>query len=148
MLVAVFTKVWLAKCTEEAGVYFAGLSGFKDIIVNQVKRILAVCLLTVLAAAIGGTVSLRAQIAEIPESRRKVRTLVKPQYPELAKKLSLSGLVKIEVTIGADGKVKRTHIVGGHPVLATEAEKAAMQSEFEPGPKETTEVIEFKFSAQ
>jgi len=93
LLVAVFTKVWLAKCTEEAGVYFAGLSGFKDIIVNQVKRILAVCLLTVLAAAIGGTVSLRAQIAEIPESRRKVRTLVKPQYPELAKKLSLSGLV-------------------------------------------------------
>ena len=115
---------------------------------NQVKRILAVCLLTVLAAAIGGTVSLRAQIAEIPESRRKVRTLVKPQYPELAKKLSLSGLVKIEVTIGTDGKVKRTHIVGGHPVLATEAERAAMQSEFEPGPKETTEVIEFKFSAQ
>jgi TonB family protein len=105
-------------------------------------------LLTVLAAAIGGTVSLRAQIAEIPESRRKVRVLVKPQYPELAKKLSLSGLVKIEVTIGADGKVKRTRIVGGHPVLATEAEKAAMQSEFEPGPKETTEVIEFKFSAQ
>jgi TonB family protein len=116
--------------------------------VNQAKRLLAVCLLAVLAAAIGGTVSLRAQIAEIPESRRKVRVLVKPQYPELAKKLSLSGLVKIEVTIGADGKVKRTRIVGGHPVLATEAEKAAMQSEFEPGPKETTEVIEFKFSQQ
>jgi TonB family protein len=116
--------------------------------VNQAKRILAVCLLAVLAAAIGGTVSLRAQIAEIPESRRKVRVLVKPQYPELAKKLSLTGLVKIEVTIGPDGKVKRTHIVGGHPVLATEAEKAAMQSEFEPGPKETTEIIEFKFTAQ
>ncbi len=115
---------------------------------NQVKRLLAVCLLAVLAAAIGGTVSSRAQIAEIPESRRKVRVLAKPQYPELAKKLSLSGLVKIEVTIGPDGKVKRTHIVGGHPVLATEAEKAAMQSEFEPGPKETTEVIEFKFSQQ
>jgi len=131
-----------------AGIYFAGHFGFKDMIVTKAKRILAVCLLAVLAAAIGGTVSLRAQIAEIPESRRKVRVLVKPQYPELAKKLSLSGLVKIEVTIGPDGKVKRTHIVGGHPVLATEAEKAAMQSEFEPGPKETTEVIEFKFSQQ
>jgi TonB family protein len=130
------------------GVYFAGLSGFKDIIVNQANRILAVCLLVILATAIGGTVSLRAQIAELPESKRKVRVLVKPQYPELAKKLSLAGLVKIEVTIGPDGKVKRTHIVGGHPVLATEAEKAAMQSEFEPGPKETTEIIEFKFTAQ
>jgi len=116
--------------------------------VNQANRILAVCLLVILATAIGGTVSLRAQIAELPESKRKVRVLVKPQYPELAKKLSLAGLVKIEVTIGPDGKVKRTHIVGGHPVLATEAEKAAMQSEFEPGPKETTEIIEFKFTAQ
>ncbi len=115
---------------------------------NQVKRILAVCLLATLATAVSGTVSLRAQIAELPESKRKVKVLVKPQYPDLAKKLSLSGLVKIEVTIGPDGKVKRTHIVGGHPVLATEAEKAAFQSEFEPGPKETTEIIEFKFIAQ
>jgi len=116
--------------------------------VRQVKPILVACLLAVLAAANGGGVSLRAQIAELPETKRKVRMLVKPQYPELAKKLSLSGLVKIEVTIAPDGKVKRTHIVGGHPVLATEAEKAASQSEFEPGPKETTEIIEFKFSSQ
>ena len=148
MAAAVYSRVWLAKCKQKLGVYFAGLSGFKDIIVNQVKRILAVCLLATLATAVIGTVSLRAQIAELPESKRKVKVLVKPQYPDLAKKLSLSGLVKIEVTIGPDGKVKRTHIVGGHPVLATEAEKAASQSEFEPGPKETTEIIEFKFVAQ
>jgi TonB family protein len=120
----------------------------KEIIVREVKRILVVCLLAVLAIASGGGISLRAQIAELPETKRKVSVLVKPQYPELAKKLSLSGLVKIEITIGPDGKVKRTHIVGGHPVLATEAEKAALQSEFEPGPKETTEIIEFKFSSQ
>lgn len=106
------------------------------------------CLLGALVAGSGGTISLRAQIGDLPETKRKVKVLAKPQYPELAKKLNLSGLVKIEVTIGADGKVKRTHIVGGHPVLATEAEKAAAQSEFEPGPKETMEVIEFKFSPQ
>jgi TonB family protein len=130
-----------------ARVYFAGLCGCQDIIVREVKRILVVGLLAV-AAACGGGISLRAQIAELPATKRKVRVLAKPQYPELAKKLNLSGLVKIEVTIGPDGKVKRTHIVGGHPVLATEAEKAALQSEFEPGPKETTEVIEFKFSSR
>jgi len=132
----------------EVGIYFAGHFGFKDMIVTKAKRILAVCLLAVLGTASGATVCLRAQIAELPETKRKVRMLVKPQYTELAKKLNLSGLVKIEVTIGPDGKVKRTHIVGGHPVLASEAEKAAMQSEFEPGPKETTEIIEFKFSTQ
>jgi TonB family protein len=141
-----FLRVWLAKCNLKPGVYFAGRSGFKDMIVNQVKRIIVVCLLAVLAVAIGGRVSLRAQM--LPESKRKVRMLAKPQYPELARKLNLSGVVKIEVAIGMDGKVKRAHIVGGHPVLAAEAERAALQSEFEPGPKETTEMIEFKFSPQ
>jgi len=94
-----------------------------------------------------GAASLRAQSEEAPGSKRRVKFLGKPQYPELAKKLNLAGTVKIEVTVGADGKVKRTRVVGGHPVLATEAEKAAMQSEFEPGPKETTEIIEFKFGS-
>ena len=115
---------------------------------KRAKGILALCLLAVVAAASLGTVSLRAQDPEIAGSKRKVKSLGKPQYPDLARKLNLAGVVKVEVTIGTDGKVKRTHVVGGHPVLATEAERAAMQSEFEPGPKETTEVIEFKFGPQ
>lgn len=114
--------------------------------VTRAKGILALCLLAGVAAAIGGKGSLRAQVGDSSESRRKVRVLAKPQYPELAKKLNLTGVVKVEIIIGTDGKVKRTHVVGGHPVLATEAERAAMQSEFEPGPKETTEVLEFKFN--
>ena len=122
--------------------------GFKDMRVTKAKRILAVCLLAVLGVGSGVALSTRAQEGDAPGSKRKVRVMGKPQYPELAKKLNLTGVVKIEVTIGADGKVKRTHVVGGHPVLATEAERAAMQSEFEPGPKETSEVIEFKFGPQ
>jgi TonB family protein len=132
----------------ETGIYFAGHFGFKDMIVTKAKRILAVCLLAVLGIGSGVALSIRAQEGDAPGSKRKVRVIGKPQYPELAKKLNLTGVVKIEVTIGVDGKVKRTHVVGGHPVLATEAERAAMQSEFEPGPKETTEVIEFRFGPQ
>ena len=131
-----------------AGIYFAGRFGFKDMRVTKAKRILAVCLLAVLSVGSGVALSTRAQEGDAPGSKRKVRVMGKPQYPELAKKLNLTGVVKIEVTVGADGKVKRTHVVGGHPVLATEAERAAMQSEFEPGPKETSEVIEFKFGPQ
>jgi TonB family protein len=130
------------------GIYFAGCFGLKDMRVTKAKRILAVCLLAVLGVGSGLALSLRAQEGEAPGSKRKVRVMGKPQYPELAKKLNLTGVVKIEVTIGADGKVKRTHVVGGHPVLAPEAEKAALQSEFEPGPRETSEVIEFKFGSQ
>jgi TonB family protein len=107
-----------------------------------------VCLGVALASASIETVRLRAQSEEAPGSKRKVRSLGKPQYPDLAKRMNLSGAVKVEVVVGADGKVKRTRVLGGHPVFVPEAEKAAMQSEFEPGPKETVEVIEFKFAAQ
>jgi TonB family protein len=114
--------------------------------VREVSRKIVVCLLAMSAMAIGHTARLHAQTADTPETKRKAKYMEKPVYPELARKLNLTGIVKVEVTIGADGKVKRTHVVGGHPVLASEAERAAMQSEFEPGPKETTEVIEFKFT--
>jgi protein TonB len=87
----------------------------------------------------------RAQSNSPVEAKRQVKHLVSPQYPELAKKLNLSGTVRIEVTIGPDGTVKRSRILGGHPLLAAEAEHAAQKSTFEPGPHETTETIEFKF---
>lgn len=95
----------------------------------------------VLALASGG-LRLHAQSSE---TKRQLKHMVTPQYPELAKKLNLSGTVRIEVTIGPDGIVKRSRILGGHPVLAAEAEHAADKCTFEPGPKETTETIEFKF---
>jgi TonB family protein len=116
--------------------------------VKASKGLLLVCLGVTLASGSVEAIRVRAQSEEAPGSKRRVRSLGKPQYSDLAKRLNLSGTVKVEVTVGADGKVKRTRVLGGHPVLAAEAEKAAMQSEFEPGPKETTEVIEFKFAGQ
>ncbi|HYL62328.1 MAG TPA: TonB family protein [Candidatus Methylomirabilis sp.] len=111
----------------------------------EVKRRIAVCLLAAGALVSAAPHSMRAQ-SDSSEVRRKVKSLGRPTYPDLARKLNLTGAVKVEVVIGADGRVKRTRVLGGHPVLAAEAEKAAQQSEFEPGPKETTEVIEFKFN--
>ena len=46
------------------------------------------------------------------------RTKCSPQYPELAKKMNLSGTVKIEVVVAPNGTVKEARVVGGHPVLA------------------------------
>jgi TonB family protein len=88
-----------------------------------------------------------AQSSQI-EDKRPVKRLVQPIVPEFATKLNLTGAVKIEVTIAPDGTVKSTRIIGGHPVLASAAENAAQKSTFQPGPKETVEVIEFKFSGK
>lgn len=113
--------------------------------IKEVKRRIVVCLLAGSALVVAGALTVRGQ-SDLSGAKRRVKVLGKPIYPDLARKLSLSGVVRVEVTIGADGHVKRTHVLGGHPVLAIEAEKAAQASEFEPGPKETTEVIEFKFN--
>jgi TonB family protein len=103
-----------------------------------------VALAVMLAMAAGGR-QLQAQSNSPAEAKRPVKHLVTPQFPDLAKRLNLTGTVRIEVTIGPDGTVRRTRVIGGHPLLAAEAEHAAQKSTFEPGPRETFEVIEFKF---
>jgi TonB family protein len=98
-----------------------------------------------LALALGAMSAAAVGAQSIPVTRRPIRHLVTPAYPELAKKLNLTGTARIEVTIGPDGTVRHTRILGGHPVLAAEAEHAVEKSTFEPAPTETVEVIEFKF---
>jgi TonB family protein len=108
--------------------------------IATLKRTMALGALV--AASAGAPSGLRAQSVQ---ERRAVRHLVTPVVPELARKLNLTGTVRVEITIGPDGSVKRTRVLGGHPVLAVEAEHAAQKSTFEPGPRETTETIDFKF---
>jgi outer membrane biosynthesis protein TonB len=86
-----------------------------------------------------------AQAKAPAETKRQAKHLVTPNVSDLAKKLNLSGTVRIEILIGPDGTVKKTRVIGGNPVLAMDAETAAQKSTFMPGPTETTEVIEFKF---
>ncbi len=102
--------------------------------------------LAILAFTISAT-QVFAQSSQV-EEKRPVKRLVQPTIPEFAAKLNLTGSAKIEVTIAPDGTVKTTRILGGHPVLAAAAESAAQKSTFQPGPKETVEIIEFKFSGR
>jgi len=87
-----------------------------------------------------------AQDASQDTSKRKVRTHVTPEYPPLARKMNVTGRVKIETTIAADGHVVETKVVGGSPLLVNAAADALKKWRFEPGPKETTEIIEFEFT--
>lgn len=80
------------------------------------------------------------------EIARKVKSRVQPNYPDLAKRMSISGSVKLQVVVAPNGSVKSTKIVGGHPLLANAASDALKKWRFEPGPEETTGLIEFKFA--
>src|SRR5579864_1021070 len=90
-----------------------------------------------LALALCAASAAPAGAQSTPVTRRPVRHLVTPAYPELARKLNLTGTARIEVTIGPDGIVKHTRVIGGHPVLAAEAERAAEKSTFEPASAES-----------
>ena len=81
------------------------------------------------------------------ESSRKVKTKVPPVYPELARKMAISGVVKLEVVVTASGMVKSTKVLGGHPVLVTAATDAVKRWRFEPAAGDTTTVVEVKFNS-
>ena len=52
------------------------------------------------------------------ESARKVQTRTIPAYPDLARRMRIAGVVKVQVTVAPNGTVKDATVVGGHPLLA------------------------------
>ena len=76
---------------------------------------------------------------------RKSISNPQPEYPDIARKMNFSGVVRIEVVIGTDGEIKNAKVVGGHPVLADAALKALKKWKYAPGSSETKEMLEFKF---
>jgi protein TonB len=48
-------------------------------------------------------------------------TQVRPVYPPAAKEQRIQGAVKLEATIGPDGKVEDLRVVSGHPLLVQAA---------------------------
>jgi len=88
-----------------------------------------------------------AQSGSTDEGKRKVKSKVSPAYPELAKRMNVTGKVKIEVVITPDGRVKSTRVIGGHPLLVQACQDAVKEWKFATAPEETTQIVEFEFSA-
>jgi TonB family protein len=86
-----------------------------------------------------------AQTSAREEGKRKVKTVVAAVYPELAKRMNVTGKVKIEVVIAPDGHVKSTRVIGGHPLLVNPAVNAVKEWKFVAASEETTQVVEFEF---
>ncbi len=101
--------------------------------------LMAVMAMTVGVGAIG-----RAQEAQ-GEIVRRAKTKVQPAYPDLARKMNITGTVKVEVTVAPNGTVKDARVVGGHPVLASAALEAIKKWRFEPATMESSGVVDFKF---
>jgi TonB family protein len=94
---------------------------------------LALALMTLVA------VNLSAQ-----ESRKAI-SRPSPVYPEAARRLFLSGTVKVQVVIASDGHIKETKVIGGHPLLVAAVEETLKDWKYEPATKDSAVLLEFHF---
>ena len=82
------------------------------------------------------------------ELTRKAKTKVTPAYPDLARRMNITGTVKVLVVVAPNGSLKDTKIVGGNPLLVNAAMDALKKWKFEPADSESTGTVEFKFQPQ
>jgi TonB family protein len=108
------------------------------VIVLKLAALIAIALITL--------VPLGAQAnATPPLAERKLIARVAPAYPDLAQKMHIHGMVKIEATVRPNGSVRSTRVVGGSPILVDAAEDAVKKWKFEPAQNETTQVVQVSF---
>lgn len=101
-----------------------------------------------LVAAVAIIFSMGATIV-VPASAlaedRKVEHRVPPVYPELAKRMKISGVVKVSVTVAPDGSVLKAQALGGNRMLAPAAEDAVKRWKFATGPAQSTVEVDVNF---
>lgn len=101
-----------------------------------ILSVVAVCLIPVTVG--------RAQ----ESGTRKVVQRTSPIYPEIAKRMNLTGTVKVIAVVAPDGKVKAVEPMGGSPVLIEAAKDAVSRWKYAPASAESREVIEMHFNPQ
>jgi TonB family protein len=89
--------------------------------------------------------ALRSAAQEQAHAARSVVYKVAPVYPEIAKRNSVKGVVKLEVVVSPNGSVKSAKVLGGSPLLIESACEATRKWKFAPAPEETTEVVRLEF---
>ena len=82
------------------------------------------------------------------DGKRKITGELKLVYPPLARKLHLTGKVRVIAVVAAEGHVSDTQVIGGSPVLVQAAVTAVSKSKWQPNAQETKEIIEISFQPE
>lgn len=97
-------------------------------------------LLVLFALAVG------AGLAHAAGTHRACLTKVPPIYPELARRMHVSGTVVVHLTVQPDGSVSDAKVESGHALLSPAATEAVRRWRFEPGPDITDQTVDVNFS--
>ncbi|MGA2049962.1 MAG: energy transducer TonB [Terracidiphilus sp.] len=95
---------------------------------------------TAVALALAMAVSARAA------DERAIKSRVAPVYPELAKRMKISGMVKVEATVDAEGKVTAVKTVSGSRALSAAAEDAVSKWRFAVASAPSTVDVDVNFT--
>jgi TonB family protein len=76
---------------------------------------------------------------------RAVKMRVPPVYPEIARRMRVSGTVKLEAAVDSQGKVTDVKEVSGNHTLALAAKEALLHWKFAPAASDSNETVEINF---
>ena len=79
------------------------------------------------------------------DSSRRIVNRVEPEYPETLKRLYIGGIVRLQVTVSASGRVESTELLGGSPILGQSAIKAVKQWKYAPAAGTDKLVVQLEF---
>lgn len=79
------------------------------------------------------------------EGKRKFIVQIQPVLSPLARRLNLSGTVRLRVTVSPAGDAIRTEELGGSPLLVKAATDGVSRAKWEAAPLPTKELIEIIF---
>ena len=102
--------------------------------------------LTQLAILLTGIIVALPLRAADDHVERAIKQRVAPVYPELAKRMRVSGVVRIAATVAPDGTVSATKTVSGNHMLSGAAEDAVHKWKFVAEPNESTVEVDVNFA--
>jgi TonB family protein len=88
--------------------------------------------------------SLLASFPVLASEGRKVTHRAEPTYPEIARRMHMTGKVEVEVTVDPKGNVTDAKVLSGNSMLGSAALSAAKAYKYEPG-EESTSRLTFEF---
>ena len=90
--------------------------------------------------------ALGAGVTHAASAHRSVVTKVPPVYPELARRMHVSGTVVVHLTVQPDGSVSEAKVESGHALLSPAATEAVRHWRFEPAAETSDLTVDVNFT--
>jgi len=87
-------------------------------------------------------------VQEKSKGKRTLLTRIEPEYPRELQQRGIEGIVRLELTVAPRGSVESAKILGGNPILAEAAVRAAKQWIYSPAAATTTIEVSIPFGVR